>query len=93
MCGNLPMPDTLERAPVGGHRMEGMANERVGLVRLARQAGADHRGSTGIGKKVALAYVQAGAQVAIVARHSDLLAMAAEELAAAGGTVLPSAAM
>ncbi|KZS80584.1 short-chain dehydrogenase [Mycobacterium kansasii] len=46
-------------------------------------------GSTGIGKKVALAYVQAGAQVAIAARHSDVLATAAEELAAAGGTVLP----
>lgn len=46
-------------------------------------------GSTGIGKKVALAYVQAGAQVAIAARHSEVLAAVVEELAAAGGTVLP----
>ncbi|ETW22857.1 SDR family oxidoreductase [Mycobacterium gastri] len=46
-------------------------------------------GSTGIGKKVALAYVQAGAEVAIAARHSDVLATVAEELAAAGGRVLP----
>ncbi|HET7073895.1 MAG TPA: SDR family NAD(P)-dependent oxidoreductase, partial [Mycobacterium sp.] len=29
--------------------------------------------SSGIGKKVALAYVQAGAEVAIAARHSDVL--------------------
>lgn len=29
--------------------------------------------STGIGKRVALAYVEAGAQVAIAARHLDAL--------------------
>ncbi len=46
-------------------------------------------GPAGIGKKVALAYVQAGAQVAIAARHSEVLATAAAELTAAGGTVLP----
>ena len=45
--------------------------------------------SSGIGKKVALAYVQAGAQVAIAARHSEVLEMVAEELTAAGGRVVP----
>jgi sorbose reductase len=46
-------------------------------------------GSSGIGKRVALAYVEAGAQVAIAARHSDVLDQVAGELAAAGGKVLP----
>ena len=45
-------------------------------------------GSSGIGKRVALAYVQAGAQVAIAARHSDALATVADEIAAAGGNVV-----
>src|SRR6201993_609824 len=45
--------------------------------------------SSGIGKKVALAYVQAGAEVAIAARHSDVLEEVAGELAAAGGKVVP----
>ncbi len=45
--------------------------------------------SSGIGKKVALAYVQAGAEVAIVARHSDVLDEVAKELTAAGGKVVP----
>lgn len=40
--------------------------------------------STGIGKRVALAYVQAGAQVAIAARHSEALEKVAGEIAAAG---------
>lgn len=41
--------------------------------------------SSGIGKRVALAYAQAGAHVAIAARHSDTLAKVAGEIAAAGG--------
>ncbi|OBI41784.1 SDR family oxidoreductase [Mycobacterium sp. E796] len=45
--------------------------------------------SSGIGKEVALAYVQAGAEVAIAARHSDVLDGVAEELAAAGGRAVP----
>src|ERR1700755_2801510 len=45
--------------------------------------------SSGIGKRVALAYVQAGAEVAIAARHSDVLDRAAAELTAAGGRVVP----
>lgn len=45
--------------------------------------------SSGIGREVALAYVQAGAEVAIAARHSDALAEVAEELTAAGGRALP----
>ena len=45
--------------------------------------------STGIGKKVAEAYLQAGAQVAIAARHSDVLEKVAAELAPAGGRVIP----
>jgi sorbose reductase len=44
--------------------------------------------SSGIGKKVAEAYLQAGAQVAIAARHSDVLQQVATELAPAGGRVL-----
>jgi sorbose reductase len=45
--------------------------------------------SSGIGKKVALAYVQAGAQVAIAARHSEVLQEVAEELTVAGGRAVP----
>jgi sorbose reductase len=45
--------------------------------------------SSGIGKEVALAYVQAGAEVAIAARHSEVLDAVAAELAAAGGRVVP----
>ncbi|MGO9382064.1 MAG: SDR family oxidoreductase [Mycobacterium sp.] len=45
--------------------------------------------SSGIGKEVALAYVQAGAEVAIAARHSEALDEVAEELIAAGGRVVP----
>ncbi len=40
--------------------------------------------SSGIGKTVAEAYLQAGARVAIAARHSDALAEVADEIAAAG---------
>ncbi|WP_236728207.1 SDR family NAD(P)-dependent oxidoreductase, partial [Mycobacterium tuberculosis] len=36
--------------------------------------------STGIGKRVALAYVEAGAQVAIAARHLDALEKLADEI-------------
>lgn len=43
--------------------------------------------SSGIGRKVAQAYVQAGAHVAIAARHLDALHDVAEELAADGGDV------
>src|SRR3984885_2942977 len=45
--------------------------------------------SSGIGKKVALAYIQAGAQVAMAARHPEDLEKFADELTAAGGTVAP----
>ncbi|WAJ42772.1 SDR family oxidoreductase [Mycobacterium sp. Aquia_216] len=45
--------------------------------------------SSGIGKKVAQAYLQAGAQVAIAARHSEVLEMVAAELAPVGGRVMP----
>jgi sorbose reductase len=45
--------------------------------------------SSGIGKKVAEAYLQAGAQVAIAARHSEVLETVAEELASTGGRVVP----
>ncbi|MGO9928250.1 MAG: SDR family oxidoreductase [Mycobacterium sp.] len=45
--------------------------------------------SSGIGKQVALAYVQAGAEVAIAARHSEALEEVAEDLIAAGGRVVP----
>ncbi|OBI94267.1 SDR family oxidoreductase [Mycobacterium sp. 1245805.9] len=46
-------------------------------------------GSSGIGKEVALAYVQAGAEVAIAARHSEVLDGVAQELTAGGGRVVP----
>ncbi|WP_205873111.1 SDR family oxidoreductase [Mycobacterium camsae] len=45
--------------------------------------------SSGIGRTVALAYAEAGAEVALVARHLDALQALAEEIAAAGGTALP----
>jgi sorbose reductase len=46
--------------------------------------------SSGIGKKVAEAYLQAGAQVAVAARHSEVLEQVAGEIAAAGdGAVVP----
>ncbi|HUH67984.1 MAG TPA: SDR family oxidoreductase [Mycobacterium sp.] len=45
--------------------------------------------SSGIGKKVALAYLQAGAQVAVAARHSEVLQKVAGELSANGGKVVP----
>jgi sorbose reductase len=46
--------------------------------------------SSGIGKKVAEAYLQAGAQVAVAARHSEKLEKVAGEIAAAGdGKVVP----
>ena len=47
-------------------------------------------GSSGIGKRVALAYLQAGAEVAIAARHSEVVQQVAGELAEAGaGKVVP----
>jgi NAD(P)-dependent dehydrogenase (short-subunit alcohol dehydrogenase family) len=45
--------------------------------------------SSGIGKRVAMAYVQAGAQVALAARHAEPLQMVADEIAAAGGKAVP----
>jgi sorbose reductase len=45
--------------------------------------------SGGIGKRVAMAYVEAGAQVALAARHSEALEMVAGEIAAAGGRAVP----
>ena len=45
--------------------------------------------SSGIGREVARAYVQAGAEVAIAARHSEVLEEVAAELTAAGGRVAP----
>lgn len=47
--------------------------------------------STGIGKKMAEAYLQAGARVAIAARHPDALETVAAELDSMGGAVLPIA--
>ncbi len=41
--------------------------------------------SSGIGKRVALAYAEAGAQVAVAARHSEALEKVAAEVAAIGG--------
>ncbi len=43
-------------------------------------------GSSGIGKRVALAYAQAGAEVAIISRHAQILSGVAQELTAATGT-------
>lgn len=42
-------------------------------------------GSSGIGKRVALAYAQAGAKVAIVSRRSEVLSKVAQELSASCG--------
>src|ERR1700730_18017909 len=45
--------------------------------------------SSGIGKQVALAYAQAGAAVAIAARHHEPLQEVAAEIVAGGGTAFP----
>jgi NAD(P)-dependent dehydrogenase (short-subunit alcohol dehydrogenase family) len=45
--------------------------------------------SSGIGRRVAMAYVEAGAQVALAARHAEALEMVADEIAAAGGRAVP----
>jgi NAD(P)-dependent dehydrogenase (short-subunit alcohol dehydrogenase family) len=47
--------------------------------------------SSGIGRKVALAYAEAGAEIALVARSLDVLEMLAGEIAAAGGKAVPIA--
>ncbi|OBK21412.1 short-chain dehydrogenase [Mycobacterium asiaticum] len=47
--------------------------------------------SSGIGKKVALAYVEAGAEVAIAARSLDTLTALADEIGAGGGKAVPIA--
>ena len=45
--------------------------------------------SSGIGKRVATAYAEAGAEVALVARHAEALGVVADEIAAAGGRAVP----
>jgi sorbose reductase len=45
--------------------------------------------SSGIGKQVALAYAQAGAAVAIAARHHEPLEKLAAEIVGGGGTAVP----
>jgi sorbose reductase len=45
--------------------------------------------STGIGRRVAIAYAEAGAEVALAARHAEALAVVADEIAAAGGRAVP----
>jgi sorbose reductase len=45
--------------------------------------------SSGIGKQVALAYAQAGAALAIAARHQEPLQELAAEIVAGGGTAVP----
>jgi sorbose reductase len=47
--------------------------------------------SSGIGKQVAMAYAQAGAAVAIAARHREPLQELAAEIVAGGGTAIPIA--
>ncbi|MDP7701817.1 SDR family oxidoreductase [Mycobacterium sp. TY815] len=47
--------------------------------------------SSGIGKKVALAYAEAGAEIALAARSLDTLEAVADEVAAAGGKAVPIA--
>ena len=45
--------------------------------------------SSGIGKRVAIAYAEAGAEVALAARHAEALEVVADEIAAAGGRAAP----
>ena len=45
--------------------------------------------SRGIGKRVAIAYAEAGAEVALAARHAEALGVVADEIAAAGGRAVP----
>jgi sorbose reductase len=45
--------------------------------------------SSGIGKRVATAYAEAGAEVALAARHAEALGVVADEIAAAGGRAVP----
>jgi len=55
------------------------------MLRLQGKRALVTGGSSGIGKRVALAYAQAGAEVAIVSQHAEVLAGVAQELAAATG--------
>jgi sorbose reductase len=45
--------------------------------------------SSGIGKRVALAYAEAGAQVALAARNDEALQAVVDEIVAAGGRAVP----
>ena len=45
--------------------------------------------SRGIGKRVAIAYAEAGAEVALAARHAEALGVVADEIAAAGRRAVP----
>ena len=45
--------------------------------------------SSGIGKRVAIAYAEAGAEVALAARHAEALGVVADEIAAAGRRAVP----
>jgi sorbose reductase len=45
--------------------------------------------SSGIGKRVAIAYAEAGAEVALAARHAEALEVVADEIAAAGRRAVP----
>jgi sorbose reductase len=60
------------------------------LFRLDGKTAVVTGASSGIGKRVALAYAQAGARVAIAARHIDALDEVAREIGSSGaGAVLP----
>jgi sorbose reductase len=69
-----------------------MTKARVNVVNLFELHGKNALvtgASSGIGKEVALAYAQAGAAVAIAARHDEPLQDVAAEIVAAGGTAVP----
>jgi sorbose reductase len=61
----------------------------MNLFRLDGKSALVTGASSGIGKQVALAYAQAGATVAIAARHHEPLQELAAEIVAGGATVLP----
>jgi sorbose reductase len=61
----------------------------MNLFRLDGKSALVTGASSGIGKQVALAYAQAGATVAIAARHHEPLQELAAEIVAGGATALP----